>query len=407
MITDPQTFFRFAEQNHALLTDLYYHNEGLSDGDIQDLIARNAQPGGPEAGHVMDRLVTLRIIEQIPGETARWEMTHPVKTLLRFLLHEQRLTSVAVIQAYLDDLGSTRIALEACIARGDRAAAVIGLLEMSETIDRLRQDSADNRTAILATVMNTKANEGHLSAFERFGIVNRIWERYMDPMRDLVDVRKSMEDLLDGLDRLLYSGVLRFSSHPDTSAEFAGCRARLLRMRRSVASDFHESLREIEPLYQSLEKESELARGASVALSAIERQGVDSLDLDRLLGIPAWRTEGLMSDSELTARLFDLVGYSPGEALVVTRNEPSRPGAFADPEEVLSSLRSSVPVEDALSWLSDRYSSLPLLQILRLYGAVYASIPGERAGTGERREYSISGSTVTAVPLAVRELELA
>ena len=134
---------------------------------------------------------------------------------------------------------------------------------------------------------------------------------------------------------------------------------------------------------------------------------MDRLDADRLLGIPAWRTEGLLSDAELTARLFDLVGYTPGEMLVVTGDEPSRPDAFADPEEVLMSLQAALPVEDALSWRSERYSALPLLQILRLYGAVYASIPGERANIGVRRNYSISGSTVTAVPLAVRELELA
>lgn len=252
--------------------------------------------------------------------------------------------------------------------------------------------------------MNTKANKEHLSPFERFGIVNHIWDRYMDPMRDIVDVRKSMETLLDGLDRLLYSGVLRFSSHTDTSAEFAGCRARLLRMRRSVASDFHESLREIEPLYQSLKKESELARGASVALSVIDTQGVDSLGFDRILGISAWRTEGLLSDAELTTRLFDLVGYAPGEALVVTGTEPSRPDEFADPEVVLRSLKTATPVEDALSWLSGSYPELPLLQILRLYAAVYASTPVELTGTGLRRAYSISGSTVTAVPLAVHAL---
>ena len=62
---------------------------------------------------------------------------------------------------------------------------MIGLREMSETIDRLRQDAADNHSAILSTVMNTKANEEHLSPFERFGIVNHIWDSYMDPMRIL------------------------------------------------------------------------------------------------------------------------------------------------------------------------------------------------------------------------------
>ena len=72
MIIDLGSFFRFTEQNHALLTDLYYRTKGFSDGDLLDLITRNSQPGGPEPGHVMDRLEKLRIIEQIPGETALW-----------------------------------------------------------------------------------------------------------------------------------------------------------------------------------------------------------------------------------------------------------------------------------------------------------------------------------------------
>lgn len=405
MITDPQAFFRFVADHNPLVTDLYYRAEGLSDLDVMALIARHEEPGAPNASHVMGRLAGLRIIEQIPGETARWEMTHPVRALLRFLLHEQRLTSVAVIQAYLDDLEINRKTLENSIASGDRGAAVLGLREMAESVERLRQDSADNRTAIIEIVMKTRTNQDHIRAFERFGIINRIWERYMDPMRDLVDVRKSMEALLDGLDRLLYAGTLKFHGSPDTAAAFSGSRARLLRMRREVAADFHESLREIEPLYKSLKRESELARGASIALAQISKIGVASLDLDKRMGLQTWRVEGLLSDADLAARFHELCGYTPGEAPLVTGIEASSPDDIVDPLGMLQSLRASLPVTDLLFWLEENYPKHTLTDILRLYGAAFSAPSIELNFGSTRADYRIAGTSVSAVPVSVLEVD--
>lgn len=405
MITDPQAFFRFVADHSPLITDFYFRSEGLSDLDVMDLITRHEEPGAPNASHVMGRLASLRIIEQIPGETAQWEMTHPVRALLRFLLHEQRLTSVAVIQAYLDDLESTRKTLENSITSGDRATAVLGLREMAESVERLRQDSSDNRSAIIEIVMKTKTNQDHIRASERFGIINRIWERYMDPMRDLVDVRKSMEALLDGLDRLLYAGTLKFHGSPDTAASFSGSRARLLRLRREVAADFHESLREIEPLYKSLKRESELARGASIALAQISKKGVASLELDKRMGLQTWRVEGLLSDADLAARFHELCGYTPGEAPLVTGIEASSPDDFVDPRGMLRSLRASLPVTDLLVWLEENYPEHTLTDILRLYGAAFTA-PSIELGFGSVRvDYRIDGTRVSAVPVSVLEVD--
>lgn len=403
MISDPQSFFRFAARFYPLLSDLYYRAEGLSDGDLLDLIRRHLVPDDPSCEHIMDRLIKLCIIETVPGEASRWEITHPVRSLLRFLLREQRLTSVEVIQGYLEALGSSRSELEKSFGSADRSSALHSIGDISETVERLRQDAADNHSAILNTSMEIKSNREHLPAAERFETINRLWVKYMDPMRDLIDVDKSMEALLDSLDRLLYSGTLQFGRHSELVREFIGCRARLLRMRRNIAADFHESLREIEPLYETLRVESELARGASVALRQIDREGVRSLDLDSMMALPSWRTEGLLSDVFLSGCLHDLSGYEPGEAPVVTGLEVESVRGFSDPEEVLSNLSLALPIDDLLVWLDLNCPGASLEDLLRLYGIVYCSPPGRVEFKSERREYMIREESVTSCPMAVLE----
>lgn len=401
MISDPQSFFRFAARFYPLLSDLYYRSGGLSDGDLIDLIESHLSPDDATAEHIMERLVDLCIIEVVPGETSRWEVTHPVRSLLRFLLREQRLTSVEVIQGYLDALDVSRSELESGLSAGDRGAVLHAMGDVSETIERLRQDAADNHTAILNTAMEIKANREHLPAMQRFETINRIWIKYMDPMRDIIDVDKSMETHLDSLDRLLISGSLRFGRNQEMVRELKSCRARLLRMRKNIARDFHESLCEIEPLYETLRMESELARGASVALRMIDREGLKTLDLDHLMALPTWRTEGLMSDAYLSGCLYELSGYEPEEAPVVTGHEVQESWSYVDPLEVAASLAKALPVEDLLQWLETGCPGVSLENLLKLYGMFFSSPPGEVLHGSEEKVLDLAGDRVRYYPLAV------
>ena len=401
MITDPQSFFRFAARFYPLLSDLYYRSEGLSDGDLIDLIESHLSPDDATAEHIMERLIDLCIIEVVPGETSRWEVTHPVRSLLRFLLREQRLTSVEVIQGYLDALDVSRSELESGLSEGDRGAVLHAIGDVSETVERLRQDAADNHIAILNTAMEIKANREHLTAVKRFETINHVWKKYMDPMRDIIDVDKSMENLLDSIDRLLISGNLHFGRNQEIVRELKSCRARLLRMRKNIARDFHESLCEIEPLYEALRMESELARGASVALRLIDRKGLKTMELDRLMALPTWRTEGLMSDAYISGCLHELSGYEPEKAPVITRHEVQEERSFTDPEEVAASLADALPVDDLLLWLETNRHGMSLENLLKLYGMFFSSPPGEAIHGSEERAIDLAGDRVRYYPLAI------
>jgi len=149
MAANPQSFFRFAARRYPLLRDLFYRGEGFSEADLRALIEGQRGEGDPGAATVIEQLLDFGIIEPIPDATAAFELTAPVSNLLSFLLREQRLTSARVIQGYLDDL---------------------------EELHRERR-----------------------TVRERFEIINRLWSRYLEPLRDLIDVKKAMDAGLEDL----------------------------------------------------------------------------------------------------------------------------------------------------------------------------------------------------------------
>ena len=81
-----------------------------------------------------------------------------------------------------------------------------------------------------------------------------------------------------------------------------------------MTEDFYESIREVEPLYTSLKRESELVRGASLGLERLDRVGLASLGLQEMMAIPVWRIEGTFSDTSLESFLHGIKGYTPGIA---------------------------------------------------------------------------------------------
>jgi hypothetical protein len=289
MAANPQSFFRFAGRYYPLLLDLFYRSAGFTEADLRDAIEAFRTESDPGATTVIDQLLSFAIIEPIPDATATFELTAPLRSLFSFLLREHRLTSARVIQGYLTDLEELRSELEGAARENLGNQAARALTDISQLIERVRQDSHANREAIIGEVLKLKSNREQRSTRERFEIINRLWGRYLEPLRDLIDVKKAMDTGLDDLERGLAASAKTFALDGALAREFSRCRARLLRLRREVAEDFFESMREVEPLYFSLKRESELVRGASLALERLDRSGLASLKLDELLAIPAYR----------------------------------------------------------------------------------------------------------------------
>jgi hypothetical protein len=403
MAFNPQSFFRFAGRYYPLLLDLFYRRTGFTEADLRDLIEGLRTDGDPGPATVIDQLLSFGMIEPIPDATASFELTAPVRGLLSFLLREHRLTSATVIQGYLADMDELRNELDNAGRQQLGNQAARALADLSHLIERIRQDSHASREAIMVDVLQLKSNRERRSTLERFEIINRLWSRYLEPLRDLIDVKKAMDANLDDLERSLTTSGKAFVLAGGLAREFSRCRARLLRLRREVTDDFRESIREVEPLYVALKRESELVRGASLALERLDRSGLASLQCDELMAVPVWRIEGTLSDTSLESFLSGVHGYEPAAPapLLGGGEAPSR--EFILPSELFTRLESTLPVDDLLAWLLAQYPEAGIGDLVRAYGQVFLSDLGRRPAAEEERRYPLAGGTLIARPLRLEK----
>ncbi len=397
----PGRFFRFAADHGALLVALYYRRERIGEADLLELIRKHAPPGGAASTHVLGQLLDLGFCEASPDATADYEMTRHVANLMGTLLRQFRLTSVEVIGAYVDALREAGTELEAAITSGQPAHVVRVLNETADHVERLRQDSRNNRDAIIAEAVRTRANLDQLGVRERYEGINRLWTRYIIPMRDMIDERKVLDATLDGLDRILIWSAGQMHDHPVARQELQGATSRLRRMRRDVQRDFHESLAEISPLYHDLQRDSRLVRGAVVALETADRRGSAALELPDRLGLPVWRLEGQLDDGALSAWLHAVVAYDPRPPRPLARAAAAPPDQYIDPDDLGRRVARDAPLADAWPWLIGQYPDAPLAQLLRAHGKLRAGDHGPARLRGRPRTHETATHAITAPALEI------
>lgn len=404
MAANPQSFFRFAARYYPLLLDLFYRREGFSEADLRNLIETIRTEGDASPEKVIEQLQSLSIIEPIPDATASFELTAPVLNLLSFLLREHRLTSTKVLQVYLSDLSDLREELDSAGRQNLGHQAARALNDISQLIERVRQDSHSNREGIIGEVIKLKSNRERRTVRERFEVINHLWSRYLEPLRDLIDVKKAMDAGLDDLDRSLTASGKAFVLDGALAREFSRCRARLLRLRREMTEDFNESMREVEPLYVSLKKESELVRGASLALERMDRLGIASLQLPEMMAIPVWRIEGTFSDTSLEAFLHGIKGYQPGISEPLVDMDEVAETEFILSSELFDRIESALPINDLLAWLLENYPQAGLGEMVRAYGRVFLDEPKTMHFGEEQRRYPLDNVTLVARPVRLEKM---
>lgn len=401
-IISPLTFFRFAAEHSELLERLYEKRSRISETELREYVLACRKETDPAPQRIINQLEELGIIEPSPEATAAYEMRRPVAQLLAYLLHEYRLTSVEVIQAYLTDLQKLGAGLIKSVADNDGAGAVRLLADAADEVERMRQDSRHSREAIVADVVKLKANKSGLTVRERLARVEYLWTRYMAPLRDMLDVRKEMERQLDSLEAALVRGEDAFETDPAVYREFAALRSRALRLRREIAADFKESIRELLPLHNELHRESAVSRGAARALQLFERGGLTAAGLTKRLGISSWRANGLFADEAVGAYLLGLKGYTPKLPPPVTAARPPDLRALISAGDFKAKAKGAVPLDDALAWLINQYPEAAPEQLLRCYTRFYYGEFGQpRFKEEPEKDYAAKGCVFSAVPMGV------
>ncbi len=400
-VVNPQTFFRFAADHHELLVELYQHRDGITEAELLQVIRRFAGEGSPSASYVVDRLRELGFIDYAPHATAQYEMTRPFAELMSSLLREYRLTSVEVIRGYFTAMDSMAAEISQAIVGKNGDLLVRSLNDTSEHVERMRHDSRRNRDEVISTAMRVKSNRDRVPPLRRYEMINRLWTRYLAPLRDMIDTQKAMDASLDRMERVLQEAEACFHLDGAVAPVVSMGRARVRRLRRDVVLDFRESIREIAPLYEELRRENALARGASHALEVMAKQGLTRMALPQQLGICNWQQQGLFSDSALQAYLVGLQGYVPGRPRPLQNSSTETAREHIRMDEFDARVAGALPIPDALAWLKASYPSAALSTMLRLYGRMHSGRYGVAGFGSSGEEYEMCDVTLTAYPMSL------
>lgn len=396
---NPQTFFRFAADHHEMLVELYHHRDGISEAELLQLIRKFSVETNPSASYLVNRLRELGFIDYAPQATAQYEMTRPFAELMSSLLREYRLTSVEVIRSYFTVMDN--MAGEMAQATKDKKGDLMvrSLNDASEHIERMRNDSRRNRDEVINTAMRVKSNCDRMSPLRRYEIINHIWTRNIAPLRDMIDTQKAMDASLDRMEHSLEAAEECFQIDGAVAPAISMGRARVRRLRRDVVTDFRESINEITPLYEELRRENALVRGASYALEVIAKKGISSMALPERMGICNWQQKGLFSDSALESYFVTLSGYVPTRPQALRECTVTSTREHIRLEEFDAVVMRTLPINDAIAWLSHAYADVPLCTLLKLYGRMHSGRYAKISFGEGTKKYPVFDAILTACPL--------
>ena len=404
---NPEQFFRFGANYFSLLKDIHARGE-ITDSDLRNLVKRHRQrqPNSPSTNYIVEQLLSLGFLETAPHATASNELTPSVQKILDYLLRAQRLTPFKVLEGYIEALGQLAKDLGAAISSTDASNAVRIMSECHDCIEQIRQYSSDNKESIIRETIFIRSNTNKQSVAERYEIVNRIREKYLVPLRGIIDIHKPIQESLNDLNHLFLEGRKHFKKlgHIALSDEFIKAKARLLRLSVSIRKDFDESGKEIEPLYKTLKKENQIIQGAAKALEIIDRKGVKELGIENLFHITRLPVEGLFSDSRLEGFFHELTNYNPVAPKVIAESlDESIEISFIDPNILKDQIAKCYPLKDSFEWLLNKYPEENINAVLQAYLLVFNEGFGPVKFASEPKESKSHGYRIKYYPLQLTE----
>jgi hypothetical protein len=191
LATSPNTFFRFLAENSDLVVAIFHQSE-VDEAGVLALLDRHRSDDQPTTEHRRRQIEEFGIIERAAHADAVFELSRPVVDLLEWLTRRQRLSSATVLRAYLDELGSSGLEMDKAVRDGDVSAAVLALKEIDGPVERVRVLSDANRESIVSEAQQLRSAASDVSAVDRFTTMRRLWERYLVPLRQLVNVQGEM-----------------------------------------------------------------------------------------------------------------------------------------------------------------------------------------------------------------------
>lgn len=198
-----EDFFRFGSKYPRLLGALFEVTDAVDAVALRALIARHVDDDAPSGETIEEQLLAYGILERAPYADTAFELRPEVRDLLAWILKRQELATADVIRGYLGQLSELMKELQAALDKTDWPGVLHPLDDLDRTLEKIRAHAQGNFESIATQVQELQSERKEMTPQQRFEIINRIWNRTLVPLRDLIDDRGQIEQRFDRLNRTL------------------------------------------------------------------------------------------------------------------------------------------------------------------------------------------------------------
>lgn len=335
-----------------------------------DLLHRLKGPDGDHATASADlgRLLEHGVFRRAEGLGDDLELPSEVRDDVLWLCDRQRALTPGILKGVIEDMDARLRHLDAMTEARDIEATARALEELRTFAADIANFCATNRRAVVAAVLDLKARQDSRSLRQRFQLVESLHDRFIEPMREIVDDRGPLHDTQRRTLAAARRTAEAFAGDPQIAYEVERLNYRVASLQHQTHTDFLTSSKEVMPLYAQYRKDSLLAEHAAACLERFHREGPGLSDISEAVPIANLRVEGIFAEGDVRSFLQTIARQA-----VVTRR-PLRFLAASGPadnalsdEDVLTRLRAATPVDDLLGWLFREFPDASEDDVLRAF----------------------------------------
>ncbi len=398
---DLRTFFRLAYEHYDALTAICDAPHGLREAEIRGQLTQSSRQLTTSVEYAFQQLREQRLIEPVPGETAMYELTNQLNTLVREFRREQALTTPKVIQTRLEQITNLTQRLRERTDNENAHGTHLTLTSIDDEVEAIRTLSRTNREAVLHKITDVRAADTEQTVTQRFEIISDLMDDHIEPLVQIVETQGAFEGRFRQLRGVLSLADQTFSAHPSLPREIRATRARLRRARTDVLVNFEIARDEVQPLFERQRRDASIVRGASRLLKAVHHAGPDALRLPETMRLTSFTIRTALSAGPMRSFLLRMRHYTPPAPEPIRPPAVDRSPVVLDRDTVIQQILEAAPVDDALDWILTTFDGLSRRSVLTAYRHILQSNELRISFGPDARPYRHDGCFFAAHPARV------
>ena len=351
-----------------LLDTLFHYDAGFTETELLQKIQLTKGPTAPDNEFIFQQLLNYRLIEESNDFVPRYILSLPYREFLEYLYQESQPVNSAIIQGYISTLENRIDDLKKAYDEKSEALTLRFLKRLERELNNIGQTSSRNRLGVINEVRKLKLNDDNLSYKERLFEANRLWDAYLEPLREMISPQGSFGTIMDRLKQMLEVGELKFNGQTELRQLFLQARAKRIQLNEQTRLDLNEAQKELMPLREKLAQESRLMDAAGVIFGQIEQGKV--ADLPAFPYGRVLRRERHIGFAGLRGYMAELWSLTTEPESIVLTGSGNTESAPLETESVLRLLKEMPDNSNVIDYFLAQHKNLTANEVLRAVSIV-------------------------------------